>query len=186
MINVFAGGRRLAVLAAIAVSGLTIAAIAFNTPYLTRQYSVRWPGAALVVDDTQCPEEGRTRYFTRYLPGGTVGVELCLRPMAFDDGQRLLVPFKTDGKGYFWGNEPYSPDVQIYSERLEKDFQISGAELTEVEALLKSAYWKKARETLGYLLVGLAVFWLCVWAVGWIVRGFLGIPVGKDQREKSA
>lgn len=35
---------------------------------------------------------------------------------------------------------------------------------------------------LKYLLVGLAVFAAWVWAIGWIARGFLGIPRGMDKR----
>ena len=36
-------------------------------------------------------------------------------------------------------------------------------------------------ETMGYLIVGLTIFAAFVWGVGWIVRGFLGIPRGMDK-----
>ena len=35
---------------------------------------------------------------------------------------------------------------------------------------------------MGYLSVGLIIFGALVWAIGWIAREFLGIPVGMDKR----
>jgi hypothetical protein len=33
-----------------------------------------------------------------------------------------------------------------------------------------------------WLPIGLAVLWALTWTVGWIVRGFLGIPHGQDRK----
>ena len=33
-----------------------------------------------------------------------------------------------------------------------------------------------------FLFAGLASLWALTWATGWIVRGFMGIPRGKDHR----
>lgn len=40
------------------------------------------------------------------------------------------------------------------------------------------------RLAIGLLVVGvgLAFLWALTWALGWIVRGFLGIPQGQDQK----
>lgn len=39
-------------------------------------------------------------------------------------------------------------------------------------------------ESLGYLVAGLAIFWMFVCAIGWIARGFAGIPNGMDYRPR--
>lgn len=39
-------------------------------------------------------------------------------------------------------------------------------------------------ESLGYLGMGLSVFWMIVVAIGWIARGFAGIPNGMDHRPR--
>lgn len=41
---------------------------------------------------------------------------------------------------------------------------------------------KEIGEYLTNLGLGLAFFWIAVWSVGWIVRGFLGIPRGADRK----
>lgn len=37
-------------------------------------------------------------------------------------------------------------------------------------------------EILGYTLGCFAIYWILVAALGWIIRGFLGIPRGSDYR----
>ena len=41
---------------------------------------------------------------------------------------------------------------------------------------------KEIGESSMYLVGGLALFWAFVWCVGWVMRGFLGIPSGEDKR----
>lgn len=43
----------------------------------------------------------------------------------------------------------------------------------------KMEYYAKA---VGITIVSLGVYWLAILAIGWIVRGFLGIPRGQDCR----
>lgn len=43
-------------------------------------------------------------------------------------------------------------------------------------------YRKETIEGFGILAIGLAAFGLLIWAIGRIVRGFLGIPRGMDKR----
>jgi hypothetical protein len=37
--------------------------------------------------------------------------------------------------------------------------------------------------SLVWILIGLGALWAFTWATGWIVRGFMGIPRGSDNRE---
>ncbi len=51
---------------------------------------------------------------------------------------------------------------------------------------ISRARWTQALKSAGMHLLGmlasLATFWAFTWAVGWIVRGFIGIPHGKDSK----
>ena len=52
---------------------------------------------------------------------------------------------------------------------------------------ISRARWIQALKNVGVYFLGMlasiAAFWAFTWAVGWIVRGFIGIPQGKDSKE---
>ena len=62
-------------------------------------------------------------------------------------------------------------------------FQIPTAD----EGYITRLVWLQKAQSAGIgllqMLASLAGFWLFVWTVGWIVRGFKGIPQGKDRLE---
>lgn len=89
---------------------------------------------------------------------------------------------KAKGKNRYWGNESYSPEVSEYTKRTINAFVIPPTD----EDWIERQWWSKRLKgiweaTLG-LLGGLAFLWGLSWAVGWIVRGFMGIPRGHDRR----
>ena len=44
--------------------------------------------------------------------------------------------------------------------------------------------WDEERlSAVAWLFGGLAVGWVLLFVVGWIVRGFMGIPMGKDAKD---
>jgi hypothetical protein len=55
------------------------------------------------------------------------------------------------------------------------------------EGYIKRLVWLQKAQSVGLgflqMLVTLAGFWIFVWTIGWIVRGFRGIPQGKDRLE---
>lgn len=66
---------------------------------------------------------------------------------------------------------------------LDELFQIPKAD----EGYITRLVWLQKAQSAGVgllqMLASLAGFWLFVWTVGWIVRGFKGIPQGKDRLE---
>lgn len=66
---------------------------------------------------------------------------------------------------------------------LDALFQIPKAD----EGYITRLVWLQKAQSAGIgllqMLASLAGFWLFVWTVGWIVRGFKGIPQGKDRLE---
>lgn len=80
-------------------------------------------------------------------------------------------------------NEKYSSDVMAYTKAVSDRFVLSGELAREGDQQIWSArieQWKNAVLT---LVGGLVVGWLMAAAIGWIVRGFMGIPRGKDRRQ---
>src|SRR5581483_8739001 len=114
--------------------------------------------------------------------GKSVEINLCILAMTFTGSGERLIPYKIDEKGMLWGAHLYSAEVKAYEGELADRFRLPRQ---DDEAVAQEAS-RRARENwtsgLGYLAVGLACFWAVVWGIGWIVRGFLGIPRGMDKR----
>jgi hypothetical protein len=182
-INVFEGARRIALLISVLVSIVVIALNAMSDPYVSVNYNVSAPNAPFVRTDETCPPNAGSNYFpSKTKAGHSIGVTICLLPMAFGDKSEQLVPYKIDEKGMLWGAPSYSTEVDAYEQELENRFQLLESDDRQIESELSARYRKALLESLGYLAVGLAVFWALVWATGWVARGFDGIPRGKDSR----
>lgn len=186
--NIFEGSRRVAYLIGGLAAAGTIIYTATYDPYISLDYSIAHPRDAFVKTTERCPTNAGRAYFQSATQSGTsVSINLCLPTMAFGDNGRQLVPYKIDEKNMTWGAEPYSDEVSAYKEELEARFALSAEDSTWVEGEKSRRYWKNWKESLGILAIGLTVFAGLVWAVGWIVRGFMGIPRGMDKkREKQA
>jgi hypothetical protein len=161
--------------------------VAFNQDaYYHATYSLAAPNAPFRKTDGGCPSEGKTIYFDHKTSRGKeVRVTVCLEPMTFtnkNNEQVELIPYKTDANGMTWGARPYSSEISTYESQVKKRFTMTA---TDEEVSIKEAAkaWRSQfAEAMGYLAVGLGIFGALVWAIGWIVRGFLGIPRGMDKR----
>lgn len=183
-INIFAGARRLALLVtALAVIGTAVALTA-SPRYVGIKVQIDHPLAPFVLTDEDCPADAAKHYFSTEINGNrTVGVDLCMK--ASDFGDRRLIPYKIDADRLVYGADKYSEEVHAYELTLEKGFSLSPADLAAVEKRVFARNVQAWKSGLLFLSVALAIFWIAVWCVGWIVRGFAGIPLGKDHRQSS-
>ena len=177
-INIFEGTRRIALLlGAVVVIGV-VAATATHDPYISLGYSVTSPNESLVRTTAQCPTEAGHHYFSANTNNGkSIGITLCLLTMPFGDKGEQLIPYEVDKSGTIWGAASYSTEVSAYEQELERKFTFSPADTSWIDQEISSRYRKNWIESIGYLVVGLAIYWILVWAIGWIVRGFAGIPL---------
>lgn len=183
-INVFEGARRLALLAAIVGATVALVSIANNTPYLGAKYAIAQPDGPISRTEDSCPSDGRTVFVYPQTPRGrTVSVALCVLPMAFGRDSTPLIPYRVDEAGMIWGARPYSSEVNAYERALEKRFVLQSDHAVELDREATRLRRSEALSGLGWLVVGLMAFWVVVWTTGWIVRGFLGIPRGKDRAD---
>ena len=181
-VNIFEGARRIALLLAGLATALTIIAVAMHKPYVSATYLIARPDGQFVRTSESCPSNVARHYFSAVTSSGReIPVTLCLSKMRFDDGQELI-PYKIDEEGMIWGSGEYSSEVFAYERDLERRFRFSADDEKEYARQATKARWENALSSAKYLLIGLAIWAGLVSVVGWIVRGFLGIPNGMDRR----
>lgn len=180
--NIFEGARRIAILiGGLAVAG-TMIALATYDPYVSVQYSIAHPNGAFVRMQESCPSDAGRHYFsTRTSTGESVSVELCLLASRFGGDLRLIL-YKIDEHGVSRAAPSDSSEVSDYKRELEGRFKLSASDEETLKREISRRYRENWVSGLGYLVAGLAIFAGFVWAIGWIVRGFLGIPRGMDRR----
>jgi hypothetical protein len=184
--NIFEGSRRIAYLTGglLAVGTLTYAVT--YKPFISIDYSISHPRAAFQRMNGSCPSDaGRTFFDTITQSGTAVYIELCLLPMEFGGDKKQLVPYKIDEKNITWGAASYSNEVSAYEKQLEARFVLPKADNDWADNENSRLYWENWKESLRNLGIGLAIFAGFVWAIGWVVRGFMGIPRGMDQKPNS-
>jgi hypothetical protein len=176
------GSRRISLL----IAGVTIAVtlyIAYEyEPYVSVTYSISHPNSTFVKMENECPSDAANHYFTTKLQSDkSVAINLCLLAMSFGKDSERLIPYKVDDKGLIWGDKSFGDNVALYEKTLEGRF-IASLDEKVLEGEVSKKYRESFIETIKYLFYGLVIFWGGVSAVGWIVRGFLGIPTGLDIR----
>jgi hypothetical protein len=183
--NPFSGARRIAVLLALIATVATLVASATNDPYVSTTYTVAHPTGPFVKTEESCPSSAGHHYFSKTTrTGKSVSVTLCLLTMEFGQDRRQLIPYRVDDKGMVWGAASFSSEVTAYERQLEGRFSLLPRDEEELEREISKRYRDNWISSLGYLAVGLAVFAVFVWAMGWVVRGFMGVPQGSDYRPK--
>ena len=159
-INVFEGARRIALL----IAGLWvvgwIAYAAFNDTSYSIVYSVEKPGAP-PKPATTCGEDDDFQYLTKEAPNGeSFSTMLCFAKRRADD----------------------SDEFKTYKANVIEQFQLTADASSLAKASRPRAVLEQWRDAAYFLFGGLAAGWVLAAALGWIFRGFMGIPRGKDAR----
>lgn len=184
-INIFEGARRIALLGAGLATIGTLIAIVIHEPFVSASYSIEHPNGEFVRTYQSCPSDAAQHYFTSKTSSGkTVSINLCLLPLSFENGEQL-VPYKIDEKNMVWGAKSYSNEVSAYEKELESRFRIPASDEDSITKEISQSYRENMLSSLGYLFAGLVLFGGFVWSIGWIIRGFLGIPRGMDKRPEA-
>ncbi|WP_433848162.1 hypothetical protein [Acinetobacter proteolyticus] len=182
--NIFEGSRRISyIIGVLAVFGTIIYAINYK-PYISAKYSITNPNGEFIKMETECPEAGgRTFFSTSSKEGATIYIDLCMLPLEFENNN-MLVPYKIDEENMLWGAEAYSKEITSYGKELEARFILPNRDNISFEKETSKLYWANWIDSLKFLALFLVLFYGLVWVVGWIVRGFMGIPQGQDRKPK--
>ena len=183
-VNIFEGARRIAKLvAALWVIGYIVAAFDLTSSvYVT--YQIDDPEKVPMRAESDCnySVDVTKRLDLTTSKGTDVSLTLCFKHRVFDNGAKLI-PYLYDKDKVLWGGEEYSTEVSNYTQSVASNFKLSKSD----EEWIDAQWWFQRLKELGlYVLIvigGLLFLWTFTWVVGWIVRGFKGIPQGQDQRE---
>jgi hypothetical protein len=186
--NIFEGSRRIAkIVAAIWAAGCVIYAVN-NSPSVSAIYEISTVGNKPQLAE-KCPEDA-AREFSQSWQRSTVngtGISLTLCFLAADgftgSKSSKLIPYKIEPTtNEVWGNEKYSKDVTTYTKKVAENFEIPEADFAKFDAEARALWWKEFSTTMGVMIGGLASLLGFTWAVGYVVRGFMGIPSKSDTR----
>jgi hypothetical protein len=183
-INVFEGARRiLGLLVGLWVLG---SALVYWNDMPGVQYTVviERPADLGRQSHKPCPDDAaERREFSRKTRAGTkYDLSLCFPLAQFDAGR--FVPYLENADGsYYWGGPVFDEKVSAYTNQRLASFVAPPLDEEWIDSQEWSV-WKTAFASwLKVALGGWLVLVIAGVTVGWIVRGFLGIPTGRDFRE---
>jgi hypothetical protein len=180
--NLFSGARRIAaILAALWIAGVFIAHVNKDKS-VSLEYRVPTFVALWLASDKCAIGTDSIRAHSFKTPSGiTVNAQFCFAASKADNGE-MLVPYAEENKFLLMGG-PYSAEVMSYTQRfVDEVFEPNGADYARADEEYSKVVWSERGYTSGALLGGLLFLWAVVWCIGWIMRGFLGIPRGQDYR----
>lgn len=183
-VNVFEGARRILYLIMLAVGGVGLWIISEAGQRLERNYDVviDREGDVSYQMIPECRSDDATRYYSANLPTGeAIWGSLCFRTFLSTRGERVVLN-DVGQDGTLWGSPSYSSETTALQNRAESSFAVPAADLPRLQEDAQNELWRSRRESFGYLAMTLGGLWLAGALLGWIARGFLGIPSGRDSR----
>ena len=182
-VNIFEGSRRILLMLQIlwAVGAL---ALNWNSGYIDVTYQTFSPNSPFIKADS-CESNDRTvsLYSQKTKSGTSFSATLCFKAQKFSNGQ-MLVPYKTDAEDQskVWGNSAYSSDVDYYVEHRKLLFKIPPTDEEWIDDQGREKFTENLKDGIGYAVTGWIIIWLTGSVIGWIMRGFMGIPRSKDTK----
>lgn len=183
-VNLFEGTRRIAFL----VAGIWAVGVLFvvwsDEPTVDLAYIVTWPGNPPVrATEEGCEEHDvKERDYAKTQKGTSVKLSFCFKGHEANDGE-ILVPYRVDAKTQmWWGATEYSSEISSYKARVVSQFLIPKVDSDWVDGQRWTARAKQLWEGARWLFGGWFFILFFSGVTGWIVRGFLGIPMGQDEK----
>lgn len=185
--NVFEGARRIVLL----LQGIFVLAALgigfFDDPYVRLVYETRYPNEPFsLAKNRECnySNDASEEIERKTENGNEINITLCYRGSPFSGGD-ILIPFRLEDDGKVWGNGKYSTEVSEYTKKRTASFVLP----PDAHDEYRKAWWEKKFENAWDGIKTAAIGYICIlifsFSVGWIVRGFLGIPQGRDHRIKN-
>jgi len=179
--NVFEGARRIAFLVKV-VWVMCVAAVAYSIPpAVTVKFVTTDPRGGFAMTEAECDlRTDAVEWVTRWIDSDRwVTAELCFKAQDFASSDRPLVPYKIDRDGS-WGNSPHSRQVAEYTDARAERFTLTAANSDAARAAWDAARSRHLWYAVLFAIGGWVAISLAQAVIGWIVRGFVGIPLGHD------
>ncbi|WP_165971623.1 hypothetical protein, partial [Cupriavidus sp. L7L] len=130
-----------------------------------------------------CDAEDRSNWKTiETKKGRTVHVTLCFVALKATDGTYFIPTEGDPSTQQFRGRPKYDEEVGTYTEAVSSRFALPKADEEALEKLYWPEKWKQITDGSRWAAGGILAIWFAAMIVGWIVRGFMGIPWGRDRR----
>ena len=183
--NIFEGSRRIAKLTAAGIAVGFLLAFAYDNPETVSVSYLITDGKTPPTRVDECPPtlsgEGKSKFITAR-SGRAVSIVFCVT-----DQLRATIRRRASENPFFHldpRNEAFlAQSIAAFLTDQTEDFTIPESD----EGYITRLVWLNTAKSAGMHLLGMlasiAAFWAFTWAVGWIVRGFMGIPHGKDSKE---
>jgi hypothetical protein len=182
---VFEGCRRIArLLQCIWIIGCLV--VFWNQrPFARLVYETEGPDRSFVRQNTTWCSEGDEAQLIenyRFESDRTVEILLCFKAQPFPV-DRMLIPYKIDRvKNLWWGGYSWEDDVRTYMNGRVKRFTLEPESQGTATVLWRKERWNQFCLAVAYAIGGFIFVSVAAALIGWIVRGFLGIPLGHDSR----
>lgn len=185
--NIFEGSRRIALaIAALWVGGFVIAGLNTETKAYATYIVSGYNAQAFLKIDGGCSNDGFNDFWSYHgktAKGTAVTASLCFEATDGFQGGKRLVPYKLDAvTNKVWGNDSWSADVREYAKKYREKFQLPSADFDLLDTMARNRWWTEIKEGFSWMIGGLFIFYVVVLAIGWVVRGFMGIPKGMDYK----
>ena len=179
MLNIFEGARRVCYLIVVLIILAGIGLAIENEPSQTFYFKLPFPDKPIMkIHDEDCEYDDAIETSYRKTPKGySYTISICFKAFHMENGE-VILPFIKDGK--VLGNDKYSAEaIQFRNDFLSK-FSLPKHDIEAIEAHYLILRFTEIAKSLGLSIAVAFGFWTACWIVGWIVRGFLGVPMGKD------
>lgn len=185
-VNVFEGARRIMklVMVIIALTGLYNAVD--SKPDMKLVYEIPFVGEKAVrIDGDGCKtyDDADEVIGSVNQEGNQYDLILCFKAHRADS-REMLIPYEVDAVNKTWqGAGTYDDKVIQYTRSIKNSFSVSDSD----EQFVNKQYWPKKIKAilfpLGIAVISIFGFWIFCWIVGWVVRGFAGIPMRQDSKK---
>lgn len=154
----------------------------FNVPYYRLHFAIDWAKHPVLA--VECADADASEYLdVETSDGKSVSVALCFVASKASN-EKMLVPYAEDPSkaGWLLMHDKYSREVREYTKVAANSFRFPDSALKDAKAIKRAAYLDQWKNAMLFLFGGLATGWAIVAGLGWVIRGFMGIPRGKDTR----
>lgn len=185
--NVFEGTRRIVKLvAALWVAGWVVAVFT-TSPEIDLKFKIPHPGAAPIRTTDECPVDGVVERAKKVTANGTEAeVALCFLAISTSDSTKVIPIYVDPTTGRHWGAEWYSSEVREYTGRVANAFVLRKSDEEWIDQQWWPRFFSAIKEDVLFASGGLLMLFALSLIIGWVVRGFMGIPSGQDHKPRKA
>lgn len=94
----------------------------------------------------------------------------------------LKMPVDRSEPRTVWMADEYNNDVRAYMDDVAAGFRLRPSDVERLQQVKRQKRWEQWKQALQVLFGGVLVGWVLTAGIGWIARGFMGIPRGQDRR----